>query len=125
MERTESEEIDLFTTVFEELPTPKVDVDAKSDFFDLLGKAHMIVILHCFTVDPGPWRFNELRDHLDVPPTTLTDRLQELTAAGLVSRRSYDEIPPRVEYTATEKARDLKTTFRCLSLWVELHEWEQ
>jgi DNA-binding HxlR family transcriptional regulator len=124
MERTESEEPDLFTTVFEGLPTPEIDVDAKADFFDFLGKAHMIVILHCFTVDPGPWRFNELKEHLDVPPTTLTDRLQELTAAGLVSRRSYDEIPPRVEYKATEKTEALKLTFRCLSLWVEQHGWD-
>ena len=125
MEDTEPVQADLFASIFDGLPAPDVDVDVKADFFDFLGSAHMIVILHCFAVEPGPWRFSELREYLDVPPTTLTDRLQELTAAGLLSRQSYDEIPPRVEYTATEKARDLKPAFRCLSLWVDHHEWDR
>ncbi|RDI72849.1 winged helix-turn-helix transcriptional regulator [Halopelagius longus] len=124
MDRTDTERAEFFRTLFEELPAPAVDVDAKADFFNFLGRAHMISILHFFAVDPGPWRFNELRKHLDVPPTTLTDRLRELTAAGLVNRRSYDEIPPRVEYSATERSIALKPTFRCLSLWVEQHDWE-
>ncbi|MFC6824777.1 winged helix-turn-helix transcriptional regulator [Halopelagius fulvigenes] len=124
MERTEAERAEFFGTLFEELPAPEVDVDAKADFFEFLGRAHMIAILHFFAVDPGPWRFTELREHLTVPPTTLTDRLRELTAAGLLNRRSYDEIPPRVEYSATESAIALRPTFRCLSLWVEQYEWE-
>lgn len=125
MEHIETERTDRLTTIFDELPTPEIDIDAKADFFDFLGRAHMIVILHEFAVDPGPWRFNELRTRLDVPPTTLTDRLQELTSAGLVERQSYDEIPPRVEYTATERATDLRPTFRCLGLWVEQHDWDR
>ncbi len=54
-------------------------------------------------------------------PNTLSDRLKELVKAGLLSRTSYNEIPPRVDYEATPKAVDLKPVFEALGEWAERH----
>lgn len=97
--------------------TPVYDVDKKERLFKQLGQAHMIPILHEFEANPGPRRFSELKAALDVPETTLTERLQELTEAGFITRESFNEIPPRVEYTATEKTTDLRPAFEYLSRW--------
>jgi DNA-binding HxlR family transcriptional regulator len=98
-------------------PTPEYDIDRKAVLFKQLGQAHMIPILHEFESNPGPRRFTELKEKLDVPETTLTDRLQELTESGFITRESFDEIPPRVEYTATQKTQDLTPAFEYLSRW--------
>lgn len=98
-------------------PAPVCDVERKTRLFELLGRTHMIPLLHAFESNPGPRRFSELRETLGVPQTTLTDRLQELTAKGFIERESFDEIPPRVEYTATEKTTDLAPAFEYLSRW--------
>lgn len=56
----------------------------------------------------GPMRFHELQRNLrGISPKTLSDRLHQLDALGIVSRRVYAEVPPRVEYSLTEKGRAL------------------
>jgi len=94
-------------------------VEAKQELFALLSSAHAMEILHVFCYEPGPWRFNELREVLDVSQNTLSARLSELNEVDLLTRQSYDEIPPRVEYRATEKLTDLRPVFRHLSDWAE------
>jgi DNA-binding HxlR family transcriptional regulator len=92
------------------------------ELFDLLGRAHAIAILYYVTRrERRPWRFTELQEALDVSPNTLSNRLSELTEAGLLERRSYDEIPPRVEYEATTKAMELNPIFADLYAWAERH----
>lgn len=119
---------DLLSDIDESIPTPEivseVRSEEKTDLFTFLGRAYMLEVLHEFVLDPEPWRFSELRKQLDVPPTTLTNRLKDLTNAGLVVRKSYDEIPPRVEYTATEQLLDFRAVFGCLGLWVAQHDWD-
>jgi DNA-binding HxlR family transcriptional regulator len=92
-------------------------VAEKRELFTLLGRAHAMEIIHVFVREPGPWRFNELRDVLDISQNTLSARLSELLEAELLTRQSYDEIPPRVEYKATQKLVDLKPMFQHLSEW--------
>lgn len=94
-------------------------VQAKQELFALLSSAHAMEILHVFCYEPGPWRFNELREVLDVSQNTLSARLSELNEVDLLTRQSYDEIPPRVEYRATEKLTDLRPVFQHLSDWAE------
>ena len=94
-------------------------VEEKQELFTLLGRAHTMEIIHVFVRDPGPWRFNELREVLDISQNTLSARLSELLEAELLTRQSYDEIPPRVEYQATEKLTELKPMFQHLSKWAE------
>lgn len=56
----------------------------------------------------GPKRPSQLSKTLHgINPKTLTDRLRDLEKWGLVSRTAYQEIPPRVEYTLTDKGREL------------------
>jgi len=48
-------------------------------------------------------RFSELQQRLgEINPKTLTNRLKELEKAGLIRRKAFAEIPPRVEYSLTE-----------------------
>ncbi len=56
----------------------------------------------------GRSRFCELERSLaGISPRTLSLRLRELEAEGVVERRTYPEVPPRVEYALTEKGRAL------------------
>ena len=85
--------------------------EAVAELLSLLGKRHTLRVLYLFARDPGPWRFGEIESELGLSPTTLSERLSELVEAGFLERRAYDERPPRVEYTATERAEALKPAF--------------
>ncbi len=65
-----------------------------------------------------PRRFTELeRALVDVNPKVLTDRLRELVEYGLVSRTYHAEVPPRVEYSLTERGRALRPAITALERW--------
>jgi DNA-binding HxlR family transcriptional regulator len=89
---------------------------------DLLGKTHTMAVLSAFAFAEGSLRFSDLEDDLDIAPNTLSTRLQDLTEAGLLDREPYDEVPPRVEYTPTEKAESLFPVFAHLHHWAIEHE---
>ncbi|HEX9816052.1 MAG TPA: helix-turn-helix domain-containing protein, partial [Candidatus Thermoplasmatota archaeon] len=57
-------------------------------------------------------------------PNTLTDRLQNLVRAGLLTRTAYNEIPPRVEYAPTSKTIEFDSVFKGLSDWAGKHTLE-
>lgn len=64
-------------------------------------------------------RFNELRRQLaGVTQHTLTQQLRELEQDGMVRRTIYPEVPPRVEYEITDKARGLDPVFKAIFAWV-------
>ena len=66
----------------------------------------------------GTKRFSDLRRSLaGVSPNTLTDRLRALERHGLVDRRIYAEVPPRVEYSLTEAGKTLEPVLAALSDW--------
>ena len=87
------------------------------ELFRVLGKTHMLDILHLFLYEEGPKRFVEVQHRLGLSPNTLTERLKELQHVGLLSRTAYNEIPPRVDYEATAKAKDLGPVFEALIAW--------
>jgi DNA-binding HxlR family transcriptional regulator len=89
---------------------------------DLLGKTHTMAVLSAFAFAEGSLRFSDLETELDVAPNTLSTRLQDLRDAGLLHREAYDEVPPRVEYTPTEKAKSLFPVFAHLHHWAIEHE---
>ncbi|WP_425499734.1 winged helix-turn-helix transcriptional regulator [Halorarum halobium] len=66
----------------------------------------------------------ELEDATGASPKVLSQRLSEFVDAGLVSRRSYDEIPPHVEYEPTEKASALDPAFQFLYAWAHRYDVE-
>ncbi|MFC7225319.1 winged helix-turn-helix transcriptional regulator [Halalkalicoccus sp. GCM10025322] len=100
------------------------DNQTMATLLNLLGKKHTIVILHQFATGDGALRFSDLEKAVDIAPNTLSNRLEELTGVGLLTRKAYNEIPPRVEYSATEKARDLAPVFWYLGVWTERHDLE-
>ena len=69
----------------------------------------------------GTKRFGELRRNLHaVSPKTLTDRLRDLERNGVLERKVFPEIPPRVEYTLTEKGRALGAVIAAMAQWGEV-----
>lgn len=86
--------------------------------FGMLAQPHMLHLLHVFLREPGRRiRFGELETELEVSPKTLSRRLKTLVQAGLLVRRQYNEIPPRVDYEATEKTRELGQLFAAMETW--------
>lgn len=70
----------------------------------------------------GAIRFSDLETHLSTASTsTLSDRLEELSEAGLVTRTQYNEIPPRVEYELTGEGHQLRQRLEPLLEWATSH----
>ena len=70
----------------------------------LLGDKWTLIVLR--NLADGASRFTELeRCGEGVSPSVLSARLRELKARGIISRTSFNEIPPRVEYDLTDKGR--------------------
>ena len=82
----------------------------------------MLDILHIFHTDPSPHRFVDIQARLHLSPNTLSERLRDLVSAGLLTRTAYNEIPPRVDYQATEKALALAPVFESLQSWASEHD---
>ena len=63
----------------------------------------------CILTEHGPKRYSAIKRGLaGVTNVMLTQSLRELEEHGLVHRTQYNEVPPRVEYSLTEKGRKLK-----------------
>ena len=90
-------------------------------FTSVIGGRWKLGILCTLTTD-GKARFNELVERLaPITPTTLTRQLRELERDGLVKRTQYNEIPPRVEYEATELSATLGPVLETIAEWVHTH----
>ncbi len=90
---------------------------AVRDVLSLFGKKYTLAIMYEFAFSEGGLRFKDLDERLEISSTTLSNRLAELTESGYVERHSYDEVPPRVEYVATEKTHALTDIFEDLYDW--------
>lgn len=65
-------------------------------------------------------RFNDIEQRLDgITAKTLTDRLKELEKERIILRKSFSEIPPRVEYSLTKKGELLMKALIPLIKWAE------
>lgn len=65
-------------------------------------------------------RFGELKKALNpITNTMLTNTLRDLEQIGIVSRKQFNEIPPHVEYSLTQKGMDLLPVFTELAKWGE------
>lgn len=70
----------------------------------------------------GPKRFNQLQRELKgVTHRTLTKQLREMEESGLVNRKDYGEIPPRVEYSLSPLGKSLKPVLLAMHEWGEKH----
>lgn len=72
----------------------------------------------------GPRRFVELQRVLPgISTEQLRSRLNRMVADGLLTRQRYREVPPRVDYELTERARDLLPVVGALSRWGYRWAW--
>jgi len=63
----------------------------------------------------GVKRFNQLERSLNgISPKTLSERLRSLEEEGVILRQTFAEVPPRVEYSLTEKGHDLVDVIECM-----------
>jgi DNA-binding HxlR family transcriptional regulator len=84
--------------------------------FELLGKKWTAFIV--WALLDGPRRFTELATATPgLRDRVLSHRLKELMAAGIVTRSSYPEVPPRVEYALTDRGRALRPVIRAMERW--------
>jgi len=73
---------------------------------EIIGSKWTALLVH--DLSEGPRRFSELRRSCPgISPRTLSERLKELEAEEMLTRRSFAETPPRVEYDLTDKGRAL------------------
>ncbi|MBC8539257.1 helix-turn-helix transcriptional regulator [Christensenellaceae bacterium NSJ-63] len=85
----------------------------------LINGKHKMVILYCL-MEFEPVRFNEMRRYLKtITDRTLSANLKELEADGLIERKEYQQIPPKVEYSLSPKGASLMKILDLLCIWGE------
>ncbi|MBR1837263.1 MAG: helix-turn-helix transcriptional regulator [Kiritimatiellae bacterium] len=91
----------------------------------LIAGKYKAPILYALVVH-GTIRYNELRRYLGrVSFKTLTDALKALERDGLVRRKVYPVIPPKVEYSLTPRGASLAPILETLCDWGEAHRDER
>ncbi len=86
----------------------------------LIAGKYKPVILYCL-MEYEPVRFNEMQRYIKVADKTLSQNLKELEADELIQRRVYPQIPPKVEYSLTERGRALGRVRELLCVWGQEH----
>ncbi|MBC7707650.1 helix-turn-helix transcriptional regulator [Polaromonas sp.] len=70
----------------------------------------------------GPKRFGELERSVGtINPRTLSQRLDDLESHGIITRACFNEVPPRIEYTLTQKGQDLQPVLEQMAIWGTKH----
>ena len=83
----------------------------------LISGKYKPIILYCL-MEYEPVRFNEMQRYLkNVADKTLSQNLKELEKDGLIIRTVYPQIPPKVEYTLTERGHSLVKVLDKLCDW--------
>lgn len=84
----------------------------------LIGNKWKVLILR--DLMPGTKRFGELKKSIgSVSQKVLTAQLRDMEQSGLVNRKVYAEVPPRVEYSLTELGQSLKPVLEAMGNWGE------
>lgn len=85
------------------------------------GKYKMTII---YTIAQfGTIRTNEMQRYIsDISFKTLSLNLKELERDGLINRKSYAQVPPKVEYTLTDKGKTLIPILNAMCAWGYIHK---
>lgn len=87
----------------------------------LIGDKWKVLILR--DLIDGTKRFGELKKSIgNVSQKVLTAQLRDMEEKGLVSRKAYAEVPPRVEYTLTDTGYSLKPILDAMQDWGEAYK---
>jgi DNA-binding HxlR family transcriptional regulator len=93
---------------------PKVGCIASA--MQIIGNKWTALILR--DLFSGPKRFCELEKSVgSINPRTLSQRLDDLEAHGIITRQSFAEVPPRTEYRLTKKGKDLLPILQQMASW--------
>ena len=85
----------------------------------LISGKHKMVILYCL-MEFKVVRFNELKRYLkNISDKTLSTNLKELESDQLIVRMEYPQIPPKVEYSLSDRGKSLMTVLDQLCIWGE------
>lgn len=105
---------------------PKINFSEEIDYdhicpivyaLSIIGQKWKIPILW-HLADEGTLRYNELKRGVQgITNMMLTKSLQELEEHGLIDRKQYDEIPPKVEYSLSERGQSLIPLLREFDAW--------
>lgn len=106
--------------LFSKTTHKKSDIECRdgclANALGILGNKWSALILR--DLSNGPKRFGELEKSLQgISPRTLSQRLDDLEHCGIVTKESFAEVPPRVEYTITQKGRDFIPTLQAMAKW--------
>lgn len=84
---------------------------------DVISKKWTLFVVNALG-NRGILRFNDLMKELSgISPKTLSDTLKDLQTEQIIRRESFAEIPPRVEYSLTEKGAELRKAIMPLLKW--------
>ncbi|WP_020617451.1 winged helix-turn-helix transcriptional regulator [Paenibacillus daejeonensis] len=84
------------------------------------GKWKMVIIY--LLAENEPVRFNDLKRQIGaITYKTLSSQLKELEQDGMVDRKEYPQVPPKVEYRLTDKAKTLLPILEGLCEWGAVH----
>jgi DNA-binding HxlR family transcriptional regulator len=93
---------------------PKIGCIAAA--MEIIGSKWTALILR--DLAEGPKRFSELEKSVgNINPRTLSQRLDDLESHQIVTKCSYAETPPRIEYTLTRKGEDLVPVLKQMAAW--------
>ena len=85
----------------------------------LISGKHKMVILYCL-MEYETVRFNELKRYIkNISDKTLSMNLKELEKDCLIIRKEYPQIPPKVEYSLSDRGRSLMKVLDQLCVWGE------
>lgn len=94
----------------------KLDCCLDSTFAIIGGKWKMVILWHL--IKEGVHRYGELRKLMPgITHKMLSQKLKELEADGLLTREQFNEMPPRVEYTVTEKGLETEPILDAIHIW--------
>ena len=90
----------------------------------LIGEKWKVLIIRDLLT--GTKRFGELRESVTgITQKVLTNNLRQMEASGLVKRKVYAEVPPRVEYSLTETGLSLKPILDSMVTWGNAYREKQ
>lgn len=85
----------------------------------LISGKYKMIILYCL-MEFEVVRFNELKRYLkNVTDKTLSNHLKELESDRLIIRKEYPQIPPKVEYSLSDRGKSLMNVLDQLCIWGE------
>ena len=99
------------------MPKKSVSCPVETTLGILAGRWTVMIIHQLLE---GTKRFNQLQRELSgITHRTLSKQLRQMEAQGLIERRDYKEIPPRVEYSLTPLGLTLRDILQAMHVWAE------